>query len=191
MIQEARPRLVGFHAAAALDSFPVFWVLLLGVFPVVSASWDLRFSPRVVLRLEIFIFLLGCFRRFGILRSGLGRLLREGWAAWFRFFLFFPCPIDPPTQCWARGGPFCLFAFCVRPADTPRSVLGPGWSLLFVCLLFFVRPAGTPRSVLGQGLGNRASKLRHGTVGVSCSFSLVVLPTPSSAPSRGAARVIW
>ena len=57
MIQEARPWLVDFHAAAALDSFPVFWVLLLGLFLVFfcvlsfhlglllvfSASWDLSF----------------------------------------------------------------------------------------------------------------------------------------------------
>ena len=43
MIQEARPWLVDFHAAAALDSFPVFWVLPLGLSLVVSASWDLSF----------------------------------------------------------------------------------------------------------------------------------------------------
>ena len=49
MIQEVRPWLVVFHAAATLDSFPVFWVLLLGLFLVVSASWDLSFSPWVVL----------------------------------------------------------------------------------------------------------------------------------------------
>ena len=49
MIQEARPWLVDFHDAAAFDSFPVFCVLLLGLFLVVSASWDLSFSPWVVL----------------------------------------------------------------------------------------------------------------------------------------------
>ena len=59
MIQEARPSLVDFHVAAALDSFPVLWVLpiglllvasaywdlslLLGLLPTFSASWDLRF----------------------------------------------------------------------------------------------------------------------------------------------------
>ena len=42
MIQEAR-WLVDFHAAAALDSFPVLWVLPLGLFLVVSASWNLSF----------------------------------------------------------------------------------------------------------------------------------------------------
>ena len=47
MIQEARPWLVDFHAAAALDSFPVFWVFALG-FLVVSASWDLGFFPWAV-----------------------------------------------------------------------------------------------------------------------------------------------
>ena len=43
MIQEARPWLVDFHAAAALDSFPVFWVLPLGLFLVVPASWEMSF----------------------------------------------------------------------------------------------------------------------------------------------------
>ena len=47
-IQEARPWLVDFHAAAAFNSFPVFWVLLLGLFLLVSGSWDLSFSPWVV-----------------------------------------------------------------------------------------------------------------------------------------------
>ena len=47
MIQEARPWLVNVHAAAALDSFPVFRVFLLGLFLVVSASWDLAFTPWV------------------------------------------------------------------------------------------------------------------------------------------------
>ena len=81
---------------------------------------------------------------------------------------------------------FYIFLFL----PTPRSVLGPGLSLLLVCLLFF-RPADPPHSVRGHGLGNRAAKQRHGTVGFSCSFFFVVLPTPSSAPSRGAARVSW
>ena len=43
IIQEARSWLVDFHVAAVLDSFPVFWVLPLGIFLVVSASWDLSF----------------------------------------------------------------------------------------------------------------------------------------------------
>ena len=49
MIQEARPWLVDFHVAAALDSFPVFWVLPLGLFLVVSASWDLSFLLGLLL----------------------------------------------------------------------------------------------------------------------------------------------
>ena len=40
---------------------------------------------------------------------------------------------------------------------------------LFVRFLF-LRPADLLHSVLGQGLGNRAGKLRQGTVGFSCSF---------------------
>ena len=68
MIQEARPWLVDFHAAAALDSFPVFWVFALG-FLVVSASWDLDFSPWVVPSI------------FCVSRSGLFSL------SWFWYFL--------------------------------------------------------------------------------------------------------
>ena len=41
---EARPWLVDFHAAAALDSFPFFWVFLIGPFLV-----SLRFEVSVVL----------------------------------------------------------------------------------------------------------------------------------------------
>ena len=33
-----------------------------------------------------------------------------------------------------------------------------------------VRSADPPHSVPGHGLGYRAAKLRHGTVGFSCSF---------------------
>ena len=49
MIQEARPWLVDFHVAAALDSFAVFWVLALGLLLVVSASWDLSFLLGLLL----------------------------------------------------------------------------------------------------------------------------------------------
>ena len=45
MNPEARPWLVDFHAAAALDSFLFFWVFLLGLFLVIFASWNLGFSP--------------------------------------------------------------------------------------------------------------------------------------------------
>ena len=117
MIQEARPWLVDFHAAAAFDCFPVFWVLLLALFLGVSASWDLSLSPWVVLaflRLELFIFLLGLFqvfRNFNVRVWGLFCVI--GLGSLVPAF-FFSCPTDPP-----------------------RSVLGPGWSLLFVCLPFF------------------------------------------------------
>ena len=88
-----------------------------------------------------------------------------GWAAWFVRFIFF-LSYRPLAQCWARGCPFCSS----------------------VC---FSSVPPTPHSVRGHGLGNRTAKQRHGTVGFSCSFFFVVLPTPSSPPSRGAARVIW
>ena len=64
MIQEARPCLVDFDAAAALDSFPVFWVLPLGLFLVFSASWDLRFIRGYLLVFSAssdLSFLLGLF----------------------------------------------------------------------------------------------------------------------------------
>ena len=51
MIQEARPRLVDFYVAAALDSFPVIWNLPLDYF-------------RYLLRLGICLFSLGCSGRF-------------------------------------------------------------------------------------------------------------------------------
>ena len=75
-----------------------------------------------------------------------------------------------------------FYVFLVQP--TPRSVLGPGWSL-FARLFAFLPSCRPPHSVRGHGLDNRAAKQRHGTVGFSCSFFFVVLPTPSSAPSRG------
>ena len=59
------------------------------------------------------------------------------------------------------------FFFLVLP--TPRSVLGPGWSL-FARLFAFFPSRRPPHSVRGHGLGNRAAKQRHGTVGFSCSF---------------------
>ena len=89
---------------------------------------------------------------------------------------------------WAGQLGSCVLFFFLsyRP---PRSVPGPGWSL-FARLFAFLPSRRPPHSVWGHGLGNRAAKQRHGTVGFSCSFFFVVLPTPSSAPSRGAARVI-
>ena len=75
----------------------------------------------------------------------------------------------------------CWFSTFVSPP--PRSVLGPGWSLFARLFAFLLPSRRSPHSVLGHGLGNRAAKLRHGTVEFSSSFFFVVLPTPSSAPS--------
>ena len=100
---------------------------------------------------------------------------------------------------WAGQLGSCAFFLVLQ---TPRSVLGPGWSYFsrqfaFPGWSYYARPFAflpsrrPPHSIRGHGLGNRAAKHRHGTVGFSCSFSCVVLPKSSSAPSRGAARVIW
>ena len=78
MIQEARPWLVDFDAAAALDSFRVFWGVFLGLFLVVFASWDVGFSHWVV--------------------SGVVCVLGSG----FGVFLFRPA--DPPAQCRGWSG---------------------------------------------------------------------------------------
>ena len=67
---------------------------------------------------------------------------------------------------------------------TPPSVLGLGWSL-FARLFAFLPSRRPPHSVRGHGLGNRAAKQRHGTGFPGSFFVCVVLPTPSSAPSRG------
>ena len=76
------------------------------------------------------------------------------------------------------------FLFFLLVLPTPSSALGPGWSL-FAQLFAFLPSRQPPHPVPGHGLGNRAAKQRHGTIGFSCSFFFVVLPTPSSAPSRG------
>ena len=60
-----------------------------------------------------------------------------------------------------------FFFLSYRP---PRSVLGPGWSLFARLFAFLLPSRRPPHSVLGHGLGNRAAKLRHGTVGFSRSF---------------------
>ena len=89
---EARPWLVDFHAAAALDSVPVFWVFLLGLFLVFSAFRGLGFYPWAFSGV------------FCILRSGLGCFLpgRAGLGVLpaFHSSFFFVLP-TPPTQSWA------------------------------------------------------------------------------------------
>ena len=103
MIQEARPWLVNFPAAAAFNRFPVFWVILVGLFsgsfcvlgsefPSLGCSW--RF-----LRLEIFIFLLGLFqvfRNFKIRVWGVYCVVGLGSLVPSIFFLVLP---TPPAQC--------------------------------------------------------------------------------------------
>ena len=62
-----------------------------------------------------------------------------------------------------------------------------GWALGGSCVFLFFFPScrpPPPHLVLGHGLGNRTTKLRHGTVGFRVRF-FFVLPTPPSAPSRG------
>ena len=98
------------------------------------------------LRLEIFIFLLGflkVFRNFTV-------------RVWSVF-------------CVIGLGSLVRAFLCFLVLPTPRSVLGPGWSL-FARLFAFLPSCRPPHSVRGHGLGNRAAKQRHGTVGFSCSF---------------------
>ena len=53
MIQEAQPYLVDFHVAAALDRFPVFWVLPLVLLLVPFESWDLSFLLGLLLAFSV------------------------------------------------------------------------------------------------------------------------------------------
>ena len=80
-------------------------------------------------------------------------------------------------------------AFCMFVLPNPRSVLGSGVSVLFGCFPFvpFRRP-----STLSAGPWS--GKLGHDIKARNCGFFVsvysFVMPTPSSAPSMGAARVI-
>ena len=89
------------------------------LFCVLGSAFSLWVFPGAFCVLRSPSFSLGSLRRFGIYRQGLERLLRD----------------------WAGQLGSCVFIFLVLP--TPRSVLGPEWSLLLVCLLFF-RPADPP-----------------------------------------------
>ena len=76
---EARPWLVDFHAAAAIDSFPFFGVLRPGWFSL-GCFW-------LFLRCQFRVWNVSCLIGLGL-----------GW------FLRFFRPDDPPTQCWAMIG---------------------------------------------------------------------------------------
>ena len=118
------------------------------------------------LRLEIFIFLLGFLEVFWNFNV-------RGWSV--------SCVIGLGSLVRA------FYFFLVLP--TPPLSAGPG-VVSFCSSVAFLPSRRPPHSVRGHGMGNRAAKHRRGIIGFSCSF-FVVLPTPSSAPSRGAARVIW
>ena len=102
----------------------------------------LGFSPRVVSSIfcrsgPFSLVCFWCFLNVKVSVWGVSCLIGLGsLVAAFPFFL-----PTPPAQCWARGGSFCLFA-----------------------CLFFPSCRTPSHSVLGHGLGNRAAKLRHGTV---------------------------
>ena len=97
---EARPWLVDFHAAFALDSFPFFWVFLLGLFLEFSMSWHLGFP-------------LGLFLVFSEFQGqGLGRFLSD-WAGQFSSCVFFR-PTDPSRSVLGSGWSLsfvCLLVF--------------------------------------------------------------------------------
>ena len=106
-------------------------------------------------------FSLGSCRCFGIFMSGFGgSLARLGWAAWFVRFIYLSCPADPSLS---AGAGVILFA---RLSD-------------------FLPSRRPPHSVRGHGLGNRAAKLRHGTVGFSCWFSLSSCRRPPQLRAGG------
>ena len=101
-----------------------FCVLGSGIFSL-GCSW-------CFLRLEIWIFLLGLLLVFSEFHGqGLGRFLLD-WAVWLlRFFV-------------------CLFLVLPTP---PRSVMGSGWSLSFVCLLLFFPSCRPPPLSAGPWSG--------------------------------------
>ena len=64
--------MVDFHVAAALDIFPVFWVLHLGLLLVPSAYWDLSLLVGLLSAFSASWDLRFPFRCFGIFMSGFG-----------------------------------------------------------------------------------------------------------------------
>ena len=98
------------------------------------------------LRFELFIFLLGflkVFRNFTVRVWSVFCVI--GLGSLVRAFLFFSRPTDPSLSAGAGVVPFAR-------------------------LSAFLSSRRPPYSVRGHGLGNRAAKQRHGTVGFSCSF---------------------
>ena len=83
---------------------------------------------------------------------------------------------------WAGPLGSCVLYFSFR--TDPSHSAGPG-VVPFARLFTFLPSRRPPHSVRGHGLGNRAAKQRHGTGFPGSFFFCVVLPTPSSAPSRG------
>ena len=83
-----------------------------------------------------------------------------------RAFNFFFLSYRPLAQCWARGCPFCSSVCFSSVPPTPPTQYG--------AMVWVIGPLTEVRD---------------------CRFFVfvffVVLPTPSSAPSRGAVRVIW
>ena len=138
------------------------------LFCVLGSAFPLWVFPGAFCILRSSSFSLGSLRCFGILMSGLECLLRDWAGPLGSCVLYFFLSYRPLAQCWARGCPFCSS----------------------VC--FFFRPADPPHSVRGHGLGNRAAKQRHGTVGFSCSFFfLSSCRRPPQLRAGGAARVSW
>ena len=130
-----------------------------------------QFSPWVVpgaLRvLRSSSFSLGSLRCFGIFSVRVWSVSCWGGQLGLRI-LFFSCPTDPPSQCWARGGPFLFVRlFFFRPADPPTQysamvrVIGPlnrGKGLQVFRVRFFCRPADALlSSEPGGGQGNLAT----------------------------------
>ena len=123
-------------------------------------------------------FYLGCFWCF--LRLVISVFLLQ----WFWCFLNLKVRVWGVPCLTGLGSLVPALLFFWRPTDSPRSVLGRGGPCCLFAF-FFLRPADPLHSVLGQGLGNRATKLRHGTVGFSCSFLLSSCRRPPQLRAGG------